>query len=494
VTKLMFIVDESLDADLEIYNEQDIFFRTNIHELIEQTSLISSSSIAHNLIPSPFIAGVVLAEKNKKMHEAVIQKCKNLFPWFDETLIIVAPQLDFKILAWIVRSIASLSQKIAIQASRADQENAEIRILYEKAQSALFEIEAFKGKQYSPRILLQILPGNRSIKISAASFSMSILQEFKSIHAVDLLFDRSGSAISNAEIVVELKGVESGLIIAAWCISESQLKDGWNRFYCPIRNEAIDESIAVSVSSTTAARQFTLRSGELPDGQDAVSVTSDARDPVAIRLWSGLPGIALPRTQAGFSMEDRELTDAKFVSRVELLQLGNAIERDQAQLIAWKSESEALLVHPQGIQPVIACIAKLDVTDLSLVSVSCKLDHPEAERTDFSAWNVRSTETLSTKPLSQTRNGTPRFWPLGGRKSHGRASVAMIPPDARWLTLTAGQEGEISFVVDPAYTGTVDLFLATRNKTSLNHYAWAMFTDVRFEFSTHQSRAEHAGI
>jgi len=494
VTKLMFILDEDLDGDLAIYGEPGIFFRMDINDFIEQTVLISSSSIVHNSIPSPFIAGVLLAERNKRMEEAVIKKCKALFPWFDENFVKTTSKLDTATLGWTVRSIANMSQRMLLQASRADQENAEIRILYEKAQSALFEIEAFKGKQYSPRILFQILPGNKRTKISSAPFSMRILQEYKSIHALDLLFDQSGSAISNAEIAVEIKGAQSGLSIASWHIFESQLRAGWNRFYCPARNEVIDESITVSISSATAARQFTLRNGELQNIQDAVSVTPDNGDPVAFRLWSGLPGIALPRTQPGFSTEGQDLTGAKFASRAELLQLGTAVERDQTSLVSWRPDSDALLVHPKGTQPVVARIAMLDVADLSLVSVTCKLDHTEAETTDFGAWIVRSNETLSTKPLAQQQTGNSKFWPLGGRKPPRSAGAAAIPPNVKWLTLTGGQEGEISFVVDPSYTGTVDLFLATRNRTSLNHYAWAIFTDVRFEFSTHQARAEHVEV
>ncbi|ENN85620.1 putative membrane-anchored protein [Rhizobium freirei PRF 81] len=476
MNEIIFIVDNDFNFDFSALGSDSIFIRLKIDDIVSRRQFTVSEERARDALKSAFVAGVILSAKNQDKVQQVFENLNKLLPHFTCKMVSAFDIDPVGIASWVARSAISFSKLIALQAARAERENAEIRILYSRVQSALSEVESFHDAPYRSRILFQVLPGKHSVKISTAPISVEIAAEYSSLHAIDIFFDNQPHVLSAADIEVRLIGASSGRQLALWRIQEAKLQEGWNRFYCPIMDEPIGEAIAVTLRSTKEKTQFALRAGIDTEWQ-ANSAPSD-RNSIALRLWSGLVGMKLPKSSPGHFVDEEEQTVPLTLARSELLQLATPLDANKAKLVFWDERRDGLMVHPKGVDPVIAHIQTLQAVDLSTVRVHCKLVHPEAAVTDFAIWIVRSDEQASVRPLvSPERNSVGRLL-SGLRKSFIGSSG--IPSNLNWLTLSGDQEGEVSFTLDPPYTGSIELFLATRNKSKANQNAWALFTDIHF--------------
>jgi hypothetical protein len=478
-----FIADDKLLSILQRPSNEKFFTYLDMPTYLEQQSFFISKKHHHpDALPSAFVAGLLLSDANANLKSSILAHCKKLFPYFNEDMIFIVSRLDSEVSDWITRATISFSQMLAEQASRAEQENAEIRLLYDKAQAAIFEIERSQNTFYTPKVVLQIIPGKRQNNVSTSPIQIKIAKEPAALHAIDLFFDRKPYIVSSADIIVELNGGLTGRRLATWCVPEVKLLEGWNRFYCPTSDEPIGEHIVLSVRTTGIKTQFVLRAAANAENLKGVSMYPENQEPIAIRLWSGLLGVKLPQTGPGHFVKDEDQINPAAVSHAEFLHLGSAVEKEHTELVKWEDTHGGLLVHPRGIIPVVACIPMLQVVDLSAVHITCKLSHSDAPTTDFAAWIIRADERVSVRsPWQRNEGSVSRLF--SSRKNWRGAETTSIPKDVNWLTLLGGQEGEISFTVDPPYTGHLELLLATRNHTKDNHFAWAIFTDLRFDIS-----------
>ena len=476
MNQIIFIVDDDFNFDFSAFGGDNIFTRLKIEDVVSWRRFTVSEQRVRDNLKSALVAGVILSAKNHDKVQQVFENLSKLLPHFTRDMVSAFDADPVGIASWVARSAISFSKSIAVQAARAERESAEIRILYSRVQSALSEVESFHDAPYRSRILFQVLPGKHSVKISTAPMSVAIGAEYSSWHAIDVFRDKQPHVLSAADIELRLIGANSGRQLALWRVQEVKLHQGWNRFYCPIMDEPVGEAIAIELRSTKEKTQFALRAGIDTEWQ-ASSAPSD-RNSIALRLWSGLVGMKLPRSSPGHFADEEEPTVPLTLARSDLLQLATPLDANKAKLVFWDEHRDGLMVHPKGVDPVVAHIQMLQAVDLSTVRAHCKLAHPEASVTDFAVWIVRSDEQASVSPpVPSERNSVGRIM-SGLRRSFIGSSG--IPSTVNWLTLSGDQEGEVSYTLDPPYTGSIELFLATRNKSKANQNAWALFTDIHF--------------
>ena len=491
-----FAVDRDLIGKLQdLDGNRDNIISLDIDDLLRQEAIVLSDRIAPQdydsprVLPSPFIMGVLASHDHSARADDILARMRMFAPHFDAgRLCFIDPQSPGAWQGWMTESAASFIKTLVSQAGRAEREAAETSILYEKAQATLFEIEKYPVSVVAPRIVFQTLPGRSEMRIGRTPIVATLLNEFPAAHAVDLFLAKRQTVLSDADLIVQMTGALSGRELATWRVREAAIVDGWNRFYCPIAHEELGESVALAVSSSASRAQSALMAtaDAKPGGVDMSPANSP---PFAMRVWSGYVGVKLPRLDAGHFVDaDTPSVPPAEASRRELLHLASAYTREQwPDQIGWSARDTGLMVHPAGRQPTVGRIGGLQAVDLIEIKATCKLAHPEAVTTQFALWIRRAGEAVKIGAMDGEAQGQGLFRRfLGTKGAPGQANpvdeaLVEAVAHATWLTLTAGQEGELSLTIDPAYTGGFDLFLATRNLDKSNSYAWAVFTDLRFK-------------
>jgi hypothetical protein len=487
VTRVFFAVDRELAEKSNLAElKYDDVLPIDVDRILSQNAIVVSDRVEPRGFPSPFVKGVLISNERSGQQEAILSHLRALLPQFeDDRLRFVDPAAALDLGAWMAGASAAYDARLVAQVARAEREVAELRLLYEKAQSVLFELEKHPGQPFMTRIVFQTLPGKTEARLGRTPVVATFAQELAAIHAIDIFISKRQTVLSNSELVVELAGARSGRRFATWRLLESAVKEGWNRFYCPIVEEPLGEPVALHVHVSASRAQSAL----VETSQESVSgvvITPPDQAAFAMRVWSGLVGVKLPRLDAGHLAEGEAPTALEAdVSRRELLHLGAAYTEEQwPGQIAWTERDNGLMVHPAGRTPVVARIAGLQAVDIAAIRTSCKLAHASAAPTQFSIWIRRSGEVVKGADQAETapHGGLfRRFMGARGAAAPVESGASEAPADAVWLTLTAGQEGELTLPIDPPHTGVFDLFLATRNLDKNNSYAWAVFTDLRFE-------------
>jgi hypothetical protein len=484
MSSIFFIVDEDLESGMLTLETHVAVIKVRIEEFLEQDHFIVSKNKHGNKFMPGFLAGIVLSRRNFNLKEQILDHTKKLFPYLTDDMILVPSISSIDSSNWIVQSIVSLAQSVATHAMQAEQEMAEMRILYENAQSAIFTIEREKRTAYTPKILFQALPGPRSTNISPGGIEITFMQEYPALHAIDIYIDNHSHIIADTDLIVELLGAQSFRSLAKWRIRQAEVHSGWNRFYCPLNHEPISENVSISIETPSKDTSFSVRYSNDENGINArnVRVRPENQKAISIRLWSGLVGVALPKTQPGHLVESEKKTNVTDASHAELLQLGSPLNPKDVDLVVWRDAQEGLLVHPRGVIPVIAQIPTLQVVNLSSIHLVFRLDHPEASPTDFTAWISQPSGTDNVDSNNTGVGRLNRFF--AARRRADMFENEAIPKTANWTTLLGEQEGEIFIAVDPIYTGPIEIYLATRNHGPKNHFSWAVFTDISFDVSS----------
>jgi Family of unknown function (DUF6212) len=472
MTKILFFADNVLYGQIDFLKESDNVVYLKIDDFLKENLIISTHITTNSVFNSPFIAGFLLSDKNLDQKKDIFKKLNELIPHFHSNFIHVFSDYDNKTITWMANAVIQLANLIIANATCAQKESAELRILYQRVQASLFEIERTPTKCF-PNLVFQTFPGDNTQEISDVPLCFESIDIYSVLHAIDIFFVRDAYILSSADVLVELTGSHSGRDFACWSIKDAFLKEGWNRFYCPVKEEAFGEPVIISLRSTSLRSQFLLA------GSPANNEMQPSEfPPFALRLWSGVVSKCFPRTLAGYSTDGSANNDCLKHLGVELLQLAMPLNMNLKANIAWDQTKNGLMVHPSGIEPVTVQITNLETFGLKKITISFKLAHVDAKATEFSAWIVPRIDLSAERVTNKARMG--RFFRrdfLSKKNSNLISSSFNI----KSLVLVGNQEGEIYLNFDPSYDGKFDLFLSTRNLDEHSDYAWAVFTDIHFE-------------
>ncbi|UDQ88253.1 hypothetical protein LJE71_18575 [Xanthobacter autotrophicus] len=454
--------------------------KIDVDDILAQKEIVVSGRVRGKGLTSPFLAGVLLSGARRVERATIVRHFQSLLPRFDEGRISFDGDLTDNLESWALSARNDLLEKILEQAARAERESASLRVMYEKAQQALHDLDRAPERKVTSRLLFQAILGPRATRLGSEPLAVSLRREHQAIASVDFHFVKTVSPLIGALVELTLAGSRTGRSFATWRVLEEALVPGWNRFHCPIRDEPFGEGVTFTIRALSPDGRIDL--SESADREPSgVTVFPERRAAPAMRVWSTQLGLARTRPEGGHwplgSAAEKRPAPA---SRADLLQLASPVTPE-----GWEGQSrwdewlQGLMVHPDGTTPVVVAVAGLEASDLRSVRVACKLSHELAVPTNFTAWVRPATARHSAAPLAaSTDSGAGLMGSLWRRIV--RSTAVEIPEDVSWLTLTAEQEGEVSFDLPEPLSGRFDLFLATSNLDRRNDYAWATFTDIRF--------------
>ena len=479
MSQLILAVDKDVpEATFERLSRIAQTLKIDIDDVLSQKEVIVSDRVKGEGLTSPFVAGVILSGARRDERPAIVRHFQALLPRFDEGRICCEGDLTESLEAWASRARNDVLEKIIDQAARAERESASLRVMYEKAQQALHDLERAPERKSASRLLFQAIPGPRAARLGSEPLAVSLRREHQAIAAVDFHIVKTASPLIGALVELTLAGSRTGRSFATWRVAEEALVPGWNRFHCPLRDEPFGEGVTFTIRALSPDGRIDL--SESADREPSgVTVLPARRAAPAMRVWSTQLGLARTRPEGGHwplgSMAEKRASSA---SRADLLQLAAPVlaEGWEGQ-IRWDEWLQGLMVHPDGTTPVVVAVAGLEASDLRAVRVTCKLGHELAVPTNFTVWVRPATARSVAAPVAAS-GGSGLMGSLLRRLA--RPAPVEIPEDVTWLTLMAEQEGEVSFDLPESLSGRFDLFLATSNLDRRNDYAWAIFTDIRF--------------
>ena len=473
-----FAVDEAIFADLQriAFVWGWALFPFDIDQFTASKFIVVSPKVTSNTIPSPLICGMILSRAHIDSANKFQSHASQLLPHFDEKRLLFydADMPEEDLCGWMARTSSDFTATVLTHAAAADRELASLRILFEKAQATIAQIESLPELAPTTRMHCQALPGKGRLSIGKSPLSFHLLKEADAIFAIDLFFLKKGEPALGASFYVNLIGAETERVIASWQIPEADVVGGWNRFYCPTTQEPYLEQVILQVRASGDRAQSLLAEADLHT-VSGIKVKA-GQSPFAFRIWKGVVGLKIPHLAPGHLAqgEDEIVSTGRHPAASQFLQMGISRNPEtSSSQVSWSERDEGLMVHPAGEKPVVAHVQGIDVVDLLEIRVGCKLAHEQGATTQFAIWI--EPHDGPRRPLSGPPSGG-----LAGKFANRFLSGPRVPEDVVWLTLQGGEVGECSVTLASPYSGRLDLCLATRNLSKSSTYSWAVFTDLHF--------------
>ncbi|MDE2430688.1 MAG: hypothetical protein KGM99_18370, partial [Burkholderiales bacterium] len=430
----------------------------------------TSSQASVSMIPLGIICG-----PNSRTSEQLLLKWLEQVGYADflSDGLLVYDQSNQELVRWVVERITRWLDRQGEQYASMGIELARLRILYEKSQSALLQLANFVTPAEVSRVIFQILPESGLLSL-AAEKSVELNVEPDAIHAIDLYFEKP-AAICGGAISIVLLGRHTERVLQRWRVREDAIQSGWNRFYCDVFQTPIGEPVRIICVPETQSETIALVEGKSVGEafRNALYANPAGGRPFAVRVWSGIVGIALPPEGPGFGVGVAD-ENQRSARGIEILQLATPLAGagSNSDDIHWDDQRRALLVHPKGRTPNVAKVSGVRAAGVRSIRARCKLAHPDAAPTEFAIWANPSSQPQATHSLGSKLS---RMW-AGGARSGG-----IFPANTNWVLLLGDECGECIFTFESTYDGLLDIYFATRNIDNLNHYSWALFEALDFE-------------
>ncbi|MBX9934792.1 MAG: hypothetical protein K2Y56_25315 [Methylobacterium sp.] len=380
---------------------------------------------------------------------------------------------DRALVAWMVGRLGELAGASALESSRAVLQLGRLRMALERSEASLRSVESRAVAGIAAALVFQIPPDGRFRPLTTRPIQQWIGERGDALHGLDLIF-RSQPSLSSTVVRIELNGKETGRQIAVWRVPKTALRDGWNRFDCPVLNEPLSEPLVVRVQAEADGSRVEIGAGDPRLAPWPGKVTPP--QPLALRVWGSAMGVHAARSGVGHAPAGEMPRRAKArVASSDLLTLAVPLDDASSAMIHWKAEAHGLQIHPRGRAPVVAVVRGLEVLSLTGLRASVSLSHPEAAATEFAihAYPSGTAPAFGERALPRGRAaalaGLPRRRPAAGQPE--------------WLLLRSNETGEVRYRPNAPMSGRIDVYFATRNLNASNHYSWAMFQSVAAEYA-----------
>jgi len=496
--KLIFLVEEGVQAHLpisEIWHDS-AFYIAPLEELLSIEGQVTSNRRERQLgaLVNCFILGLLVqADADDEIRAKVAAHIKLIIhPTFAEGAVYSVPadgaSLE-NLMRWMLERHSLASTTFARFSAQSEIALAGLRKSFHEAQAALSVAERLvKAAAIPSDALVEHIATDDFFMLApdasnAAQLSLkqTSWQSLGSLKRLDLQFRPSGGP---GAVTVEVSGAFSGRPIIRWTRSYQKLTEGWNGFSCPLRI-ALDQPIEVTVSWSGRIDAPPIGFGARVPDANLAAVASDGSHvgrPLAMRAWTSPYEVATPVEQV--------TADGPFVldgtsdpSNLLLPTSGNLLAQTspfdsasgKGNSVRWVADQSVLMVHPSGTRPVIGTIGNVSVKGLRRISAQVHLNHAEAVATEFAVAALPS--PTDRKPVWPNSIFRGLLKPIVG----AGAVEKEIASKGKWLKLSAGEHGEVTYSLAVPYTGTIDIFLMTRNPTEKNAYAWALFRGLSFD-------------
>jgi len=207
------------------------------------------------------------------------------------------------------------------------------------------------------------------------------------------IFFRQGSELGDGILSVTLRVEPSAQDLQSWKVRYDEIRDGWNTFAPPpiviAPNEVVLELTwstpigAPTVGLSTSCWDVSYRA-VLPGGDH------ETRS-LAMRIWSGIPGVTPPSLPARFLTATAEISElmpgqlvtmpANFLLGATQHHYGATIRRDYPSVLPDETKTR-LIVHPHEEVATIAIIPDLP-TGTTFISAECRTIHDNANPIEY---------------------------------------------------------------------------------------------------------------
>ncbi len=269
---------------------------------------------------------------------------------------------------------------------------------------------------------------------------------------------------------IKLKAIETGQTFAAWSIDAAETRIGWVQLAL---NYAIDEpalSLAMVVEWPRQTTGWALALGP-PHPWKEFCARTDAfaylGAPVALRVFSRLPGVRVPAATGVLRPIDAPHVQAEFLLDevcAAVVQVAPPVSKEGASLVSYDRAIGCITVHPRANG--VMTVARMDVS------------------VPKHAWRVSARIHLAHERASPTQFGLLACAPQDGSQEleqlnqQGVASAAF----SGWKRLAPLEDGSVSVLLGPSAEQSLSLYLVTRQAPDASQdFGWARFD--RFEFN-----------
>lgn len=502
---IVFLVEESVKHQLPISNflSSSSIYVAPLSELTAidgQIACKKSPKSLGTLVDGFILGGIAKCGLEGNIDETLRANITEIVPpeFRNDLFFPVVPgrEQSGEFVGWLIKRYSLFAGTFAKYSALSDLAAAEMRKLFLETQNALKMAEQELDQAAIPRILLteHVNCDDLFLKIppsateGAFTLSQNSFRPLHSVKRIDLLC-RLGSRAKAGVLHVEASGVYSGKLVGSWARSRDKLTQGWNTFVCRDKS-VLKEPLHIKVTWNGRSEPPSVGMG-VPVAEPTVAAIlpggRPAERPLARRLWRSkflnAAEIMGETPKSGvIAFDSAEVADEPTpqVPTSDLLSMATYYygpPRLAASHVEWRSDKAALLVHPAGKQPIIACIKDVEMTEVRRVVARVHLDHPEGAATDFAVFALpQSPETEKSSMGSALK-----MWLSGGPEREKERLARRLVGEAQWLTLEADQSGEVFFEFSQPYTGSVDLFVATRSPQNISRYAWGFFETLTFE-------------
>lgn len=353
----------------------------------------------------------------------------------------------------------------------------ELRESHEATQSVLFLVSDTLARHQLPGIecTLSLRPGSATVHPSSdgkhgAAVRQRLPTGSQGLAAI-ALHVTMGTRHGKGRLLVRLTALESGGALISWAIPFNHLRPGWNFLEIPTVVTGPRQTVELEArwdGDLRGAPQLSLSSQHVgAEGCPEIEGGPRLRNPLAMQIWTGLPGSR--RVSSAFA-DPTDLRHAVLAGRQLLLSpstLGRASlvapqEGVGFDVLSFKSDNRVLQLHPVANRIVHAVLPAAVPPGTRRVIASVMTDNPEGPWVEYAMMLAPSGKTLS--------------FPTVDRPAGVPATIS------EWLSLPPMTLGSVVLALEEPTAGICDLHIATRTPPSMSDsYAWAQWKTLMIE-------------
>jgi hypothetical protein len=267
---------------------------------------------------------------------------------------------------------------------------------------------------------------------------------------------------------ISLRAVETDHIFGEWSLGAGEVRAGWVELAL---NHAIDEaalSLEIVVDWPVEQNGWTLALGAphpYPDFCARMGADDALRSPIALRLFSSLPGVRVSATTSAIKPVDALHQFAEFIpygAYSSVAQVVPPVQDDKPTLVFYDRDIGCITVHPRVGGLAAARMEVVVPKSAWAVSAQIHLAHERASATGFGLMVCAAAdESRELARLGQLDSPTLSF--------------------SGWKVLSPMETRSITIVLAAQPGRQLALYLVTRQAPDLSpDFAWARFS--KFEF------------
>jgi hypothetical protein len=347
----------------------------------------------------------------------------------------------------------------------------ELRESHEATQSVLFMMSDTLARHQLPAIecALTLRPGGTSVHPSGDGKQTTAIRQRLPLSSQGLaavaLHVTMGARFGRGRLLVRLTALESSSQLISWAIPYEHLRPGWNFLEIPTVVAGPRQTVELEArwdGDLRGAPQLSLSSQFIgPEGCPEIDGGPRARNPLAMQIWTGLPGAR--RVSSAFA---------------DPADLQRAVMAGRQLLLSPATLSQARLVAPQESVGFDVLTIKDDGRVLQLHPVAGRISHAVIPLA-VPAGARRITAAVQTDNAEGPWVEYAMMLTSAGARANFPTAEQPAPSPVRmteWLAVPPATLGSLVLSLEEPMAGVGDLHIATRLPPSMgDSYAWAQW-------------------